>query len=213
MDGFTPYGDSFMVGLKNLEKVLARCIQARVSLSTVKCHMMMEEGIILGHLISAEGIRMDPTKIQALLFHIHTNASQTAIGAVLGQQEDKVPYAIYYVSKNLALAELNYTVTEKEFLVVLYDINKFRHYITRYPTFVHTNHAAIRYLMNKHVTPGRITRWLLLLQEFDITIVDKLGKDNVVADFLSRIECDGKETPIEDDFPDEYLFAVSANTP
>jgi len=48
-----------------------------------------------------------------LPFHIHMDASQTSIGAVLGQQEGKVPYAIYYVSKNLAPAELNYTVSEK----------------------------------------------------------------------------------------------------
>jgi len=67
--------------------------------------------------------------------------------------------------------------------------------------------------MNKPITPGRITRWLLLLQEFDITIVDKPGKDNVVADFLSRLENNTKGTPIEDSFPNEYLFAISANTP
>lgn len=66
--------------------------------------------------------------------------------------------------------------------------------------------------MNKPITPSRITRWLLILQEFDITIVDKLGKENVVASFLSRIENDGKNTPIEDNFPDEHFFAVSANT-
>ena len=78
-------------------------------------------------------------------------------------------------------AELNYTVTEKEFLVVIYAINKFRHYITGYPTFVHTDHIAIRYLMNKPITNARVTRWLLLLQEFDITIIDKPGKENVVA--------------------------------
>ena len=100
----------------------------------------------------------------ALPLHIHADASQTVVGAILGQQVDKVPYAVYYVSKNLASAELNYTVTEKEFLVVIYAINKFWHYITGYPTFVHTDHAAISYPMNKPVTPGRVTRWLLLLQ-------------------------------------------------
>jgi hypothetical protein len=67
--------------------------------------------------------------------------------------------------------------------------------------------------MNKPVTPSRITRWLLLLQEFDINIVDKPGKDNVAAYFLSRIEHEGKDTPIEYNFPDEHLFAVYANTP
>ena len=54
-----------------------------------------------------------------------------------GQKDGQAPYAIYYISKNLAPAELNYTFTEKEFLAIVYSINKFRHYITRYPTFVH----------------------------------------------------------------------------
>ena len=51
--------------------------------------------------------------IWALPFHISSDASDTAIGAVLGQQNGQVPYAIYYISKNLAPTELNYTVTEK----------------------------------------------------------------------------------------------------
>eukprot|EP00253_Pinus_taeda_P031587 PITA_31587 len=85
----------------------------------------------------------------ALPFHIHTDASNKAIGAALGQIEEKLPYAIYFVSKNLSKAELNYTVTEKEFLAVVHALNKFRHYITGYQTFVHTDHAAIKYLMNK----------------------------------------------------------------
>lgn len=61
--------------------------------------------------------------------------------------------------------------------------------------------------MNKLITNGRITRWLLLLQEFNITILDRLGKKNTVADFLSRIQNIKDNTPVEDKFPDEYLFA------
>eukprot|EP00253_Pinus_taeda_P034176 PITA_34176 len=109
-------------------------------------------------------------------------------------------------------AELNYTVTEKEFLAIIYAINKFRHYITGYTTFVHTDHSAIKYLMNKSVTNARVTRWLLLLQEFDITIVDRPGKENVVVDFLSRLKT-SENIPVDDSFPDEYLFAVSAYSP
>ena len=63
--------------------------------------------------------------------------------------------------------------------------------------------------MNKPITPGRITRWLLLLQEFDIKIVDKPGKDNVVPDFISRMDNNDECTPVEDSFPDEHLFADS----
>ena len=54
-----------------------------------------------------------------LPFHISSNASDTAIGAVLGQQDGQAPYAVYYISKNLAPAELNYTATKKEFLAIV----------------------------------------------------------------------------------------------
>ena len=66
--------------------------------------------------------------------------------------------------------------------------------------------------MNKSVTNARVTRWLLLLQEFDITIVDRPGKGNVVVDFLSRLKTD-ENAPVDDSFPDEYLFAVSTHSP
>ena len=131
---------------------------------------------------------------------------------MLGQKY-LIPYAIYYTSKNLTPAELNYTVTEKEFLAVVHAINKFRHYITGYETFVHTDHSAIRYLMNKSITNGRVIRWLLLLQEFNITILDRPGKQNTVADFLYRLQNIKDDTPVEDQFPDEYLFAISTQTP
>ena len=119
----------------------------------------------------------------SLPFHISTNASSTAIGASLGQKEDSFNYAIYFISKNLTPTELNYTVTEKEMLAIIHAVNKFQHYITGYEIFVHTDHSAIKYLMNKPITNGRVTRWLLLLQEFNITVLDKLGKQKQVADF------------------------------
>eukprot|EP00253_Pinus_taeda_P021591 PITA_21591 len=147
-----------------------------------------------------------------LPFHISTDASDTALGVVLGQQY-LVPYAIYYMSKNLTPTELNYTVIEKEFLVVVHAINKFRHYITSYETFIHTDHSTIRYLMNKPIINGRVTRWLLLLQEFNITVLDRPGKQNTVVGFLSRTQNTKEDSPVEDKFPDEYLFAVTTKTP
>jgi hypothetical protein len=99
----------------------------------------------------------------SLPFHICTDASVTTLGAVLGQRENQMPYVIYFVSKNLSPVEVNYTVTEKELLVVVHAINKFRHYITGYQDFVHTDHSAIKFLMNKPVTNPRVTQWFLLL--------------------------------------------------
>jgi hypothetical protein len=107
-----------------------------------------------------------------LPFHISTDASDTAIVGVLGQKEDQQSYAIYFVSKNLSPTELNYTVTEKDFLAVVHAINKFHHYITGYEVFAHIDHSTIRFLMNKPITNGRVTRWLLLLQEFNVSVLD-----------------------------------------
>jgi hypothetical protein len=149
----------------------------------------------------------------SLPFHISTDASDTALGVVLGQKDNLITHAIYFISKNLTPTEYNYTVTEKEFLVVVYSINKFRHYITGYKFFIHTDHFAIIFLINKPITNGRITRWLLLLQEFNITIVDRPGKENLVADFLSHINHGGEMDPVNNDFPDEHLFALSIKTP
>lgn len=81
---------------------------------------------------------------------------------MLGQKY-LTPYAIYYTSKNLTPSETNYIVTQKEFLVVVRAINKFRHYIIGYETFIHTDNSNIQYLMNKPIINGKITKWILLL--------------------------------------------------
>jgi len=67
--------------------------------------------------------------------------------------------------------------------------------------------------MNKPLDNSRVTRWLLLLQEFNIIIIDRLGKSNVVADYLPRLNKSSEGIPIDDDFPDEHLFAVSTKSP
>ena len=101
-----------------------------------------------------------------------------AIGGVLGQKQGQLCYAIYFISKNISPAELNYTITEKEFLEIVYSINKFYHYIIGYKVLVQTDNSAIIFLTNKPITNGRVTQWLLLLQEFNITVIDRPGKEN-----------------------------------
>ena len=66
MDDFTHYGNSFEEALDNLEKVVKRCKQTHISLNTKKCHMMMQEGIVLGHFISAARIQVDPSKVEVI---------------------------------------------------------------------------------------------------------------------------------------------------
>ena len=121
-------------------------------------------------------------------------------------------YAVYFISKNLTPAELNYTVTKKEMLVVVHAVNKFQHYITSYEIFVHTDHYVLRYLMKKPITNGRITRWLLLMQEFNVIALDRPRRENQVEDFLSRLNNCGDIVPVSDSFPDEHLFSISIIT-
>jgi len=139
------------------------------------------------------------------------DASDFAVGAVLGQRIDNKPHVIYYASKVLDEAQMNYTTTEKEFLAVIFSINKFRPYLVGSKVVVYTDHAAIRYLLSKKDAKPRLIRWILLLQEFDLEIKDKKGTENLVADHLSRLTIESKEEdmPIDDSFLDEQLYAVN----
>ena len=146
-----------------------------------------------------------------LPFEIMCDASDYAIGAVLGQREDKKAFVIYYASKTLDSAQAKYTTTEKEFLAVVFALEKFRSYIIRSPVTIFTDHAALKYLLSKQDTKPRLTRWILLCQEFNLTIKDKKGVENVVADHLSRLvpESNSHGVPIGESFPDEQLFALA----
>uniref|UniRef100_A0A151UGJ7 Retrovirus-related Pol polyprotein from transposon 17.6 n=1 Tax=Cajanus cajan TaxID=3821 RepID=A0A151UGJ7_CAJCA len=63
MDDFTVYGSSFDTCLDNLDRVLNRCIETDLVLNFEKCHFMVEQGIVLGHIISSKGIEVDPAKV------------------------------------------------------------------------------------------------------------------------------------------------------
>uniref|UniRef100_A0A2N9IRI2 Reverse transcriptase RNase H-like domain-containing protein n=1 Tax=Fagus sylvatica TaxID=28930 RepID=A0A2N9IRI2_FAGSY len=147
----------------------------------------------------------------SLPFELMCDASDYAIGAVLGQRKDKKPYVIYYASRTLNCAQMNYTTTEKELLAIVFALDKFRAYLIGSPIVVFTDHAALKYLFTKKDAKARLIRWILLLQEFSLTIKDKKGVENVVADHLSRLtfEDNSDHLPINDEFPDEHLFVIS----
>ncbi|CAM9000173.1 unnamed protein product [Rhodiola kirilowii] len=292
MDDFSIHGTSFDDCLTNLSHVLARCIETGLVLNWEKCHFMVQEGIVLGHLVSSRGVEVDKAKVQVieqlpppkdqkgvrsflghagfyrrfikdfskiakplthllcndvqfkfdedcleafeklkkalvsapivrppnwdLPFELMCDASDYAIGAVLGQRIDKRLHVVYYVSKVLDNAQMNYTTTEKELLAVVYAFEKFRPYLVGSKTIVYTDHAAITYLMTKKDAKPRLIRWIPLLQEFTIEIKDKKGVKNVVADHLSRVELhDSKQfsSPIGDSFIGEYLLSIEENAP
>ena len=78
---------------------------------------------------------------------------------------------------------------------------------------VFTDHVAFKYLMSKQDAKPRLIRWILLLQEFDLEIMDKKGVKNVVANHLSRLPFEHPtydDSPIGETFPDEQLMSCHA---
>nr|GEX40348.1 reverse transcriptase domain-containing protein [Tanacetum cinerariifolium] len=148
-------------------------------------------------------------------FELMCDASDFAIGAVLGQHQEKHFRPIHYASKTMTEAESNYTTTEKEMLVVVYAFEKFQSYLIMNKSIVYTDHSALKYLFAKKDSKARLLRWVLLLQEFTFKVIDTKGAENLAADHLSRLEnphqnvLDPKE--INESFPLETLNMISSH--
>jgi hypothetical protein len=150
----------------------------------------------------------------SLPFEIMCDASDYVRGAVLGQWEDKIPYAIYYSGKTLLDAQLNYSTTEIELLAVVFALDKFHSYLLGSKVIVYSDHSTMRHLLTKKENKPCLIRWILLSQEFDLEIRDKKGTKNVVADHLSRILLEpSHRIPVQDSFPDEQLFEITQKEP
>ncbi|GJW88976.1 reverse transcriptase domain-containing protein, partial [Tanacetum coccineum] len=199
MDDFSVFGDSFDSCLSNLEKMLKRCEDTNLTLKK----KLTEAPVLV-------------VPDWNLPFELMCDARDFAIGAVLGQRKMKHFQPIHYASKIMTEAQIHYTTTEKEMLAVVYAFEKFRPYLVLSKSIVYTDHSALKYLMNKQDAKPRLLRWVLLLQEFDITIRDKKGSENLAADHLSRLENPHKDVlenkDINEHFPLETLRVISSES-
>ena len=120
-----------------------------------------------------------------LPFIIYSDASGFGIGAALVQNIDGRESVVSWICRKLSLAELNYTTTEKEFLAVVWAIKRFKVYLFN-NFIVKTDHSALKWLLKQKEPEGRLARWIMALQEYKYQVQHISGKENVIADALSR---------------------------
>nr|GEX25015.1 reverse transcriptase domain-containing protein [Tanacetum cinerariifolium] len=148
-------------------------------------------------------------------FELMCDARDFAIGAVLGQRQEKHFRPIHYASKTMTKTESNYTTTEKEMLSVVYAFEKFRSYLIMNKSIMYTDHFALKYPFAKKDSKARLLCWVILLQEFTFKVIDTKGAENLAAGHLSRLEnphqnmLDPKE--INESFPLDTLNLVSTH--
>ena len=134
-------------------------------------------------------------------FILETDASGSGLGAVLSQkQEDGAIRPVAYASRTLQKHERNYTISELEALAVVWATKHFHVYLYGHKCTAFTDHSALKYLLNTPHPSGKLARWGLALQELDLDIQYRPGKENTNADVLSRIAQVEGGQPRQDDF-------------
>ena len=117
-------------------------------------------------------------------FVVKTDACTQGIGAVLMQEG----HPLAYISRRLKGKQLNLSIYEKELLVVVFVVQKWRHYLLSNHFIIKTDQRSLKYLFEQRLNTPIQQQWLPKLLEFDYEIQYRQGKENVAADALSRVE-------------------------
>ncbi|XP_073138521.1 uncharacterized protein [Henckelia pumila] len=212
--------------LGHLSKILKRCMETKLVLNYEKCHFMVNEDIVLGHVVSSRGIEVDKTKID-LITHLPFPTKVKEVRAFLGHVGFYRRFIKDYSKITLSMSKL----LQKDVLFEFGEkckeaFDKLKNMLTTAPIIKPPDWTlpfqimcdASNYVVGavlgqridkkSHESKPRLIRWILLLQEFDIEIKERKGTENPVADHLNRLVKEEESIPISELFPDERLFQV-----
>ena len=119
-------------------------------------------------------------------FVLRTDASSRGIGAALLQYRDGLLRPVKYLSRKLLPRETRYSTIERECLAIVWAVGKLALYLSNNRFILQTDQRALKYLQTSNFKNSRLTRWSILLQEFQFKIEHIPCRDNELADLLSR---------------------------
>ena len=145
---------------------------------------------------------------------LYITAQEKSLGALMAQENEKgKEIALYYLSQTLNRAELNYSPIEKMCLALFFAIDKLEHYIQAYTIRLIAKADLIKYVLSRPVVSGCISRWAVLLQQYDFANVpQKAVKRQALADFLADHPVPSN-WEFSDDFLDKDVFYIEVMPP
>eukprot|EP00253_Pinus_taeda_P030841 PITA_30841 len=277
--------------LIHLRAIFMRCRHYRIRLNPHKCVFCIETGRFLGFVVSKANIRVDPSKVGAIIklpppsslrqlqslqgkanflhrfipnyaeitkgftrllkqntsifwdeideksfdalkhtlthapllhppnynqdYFLYLAASYSTIGMVLVQEDEfSTEHVIYYLSRTLNPSELKYSQVEKLALASVQDVQRFRHYILLRKTKIISDCNPMVYILTKQLLGGKYSKWIVILQEFDLEFEKSKSKKSLVfAELMCAFLCVDTETVAEERIADESLFLISTLDP
>ncbi|CAN6573192.1 unnamed protein product [Malus baccata var. baccata] len=216
MDDFSVFGDSFDSCLHNLSLILKRCVETNLVLNWEKCHFMVKQGIVLGHIISEKGIEVDKSKID-LVRHLPSPTSVREVRSFLGhagfyrrfiKDFSKIAQPLCRLLQKEVALEFTKECTES--------FNQLKELLTTAPIIVPPDWSLPFELMcdaSDYALGAVLGQRKDKRPHFDIEIRDKKGSENVVTDHLSRMVHNEEFVPILETFPDEQLLSIKVSAP
>ncbi|KAH6597129.1 hypothetical protein BASA50_004670 [Batrachochytrium salamandrivorans] len=199
LDDIVIYSDNMSDHIVQVQNVLRVLQDNGLYCKAEKCHFYKSEIKYLGYIISADGLRMDPSKISAVqswptpkkAVYLGDRCIGLCISGVLSQYDDSNtlrPIAFY--ARQMNSAEQNYEIYDKELLAVVESFKHWRHFLQGglHPVTVLCDHKNLEYFMTTKKLTRRQARWSLELSEYDFSLTHRPGKLNGRADSLSRRE-------------------------
>jgi len=145
---------------------------------------------------------------------LYIAAQERPLGALCAQEnEEGKERALYYLSRTLIGAELQYSPIEKTCLALMFAVQKLRHYMEAHMVQVISKADPIKYILSRSVLSGRLAKWAIILEQYDLIYVpQKAVKGQALVDFLADHPIPD-EWELNDDLPDEEVFVIDILPP